>query len=127
MDNEEDFFLNESDNGAESDGDFEDESATNTDAEDDDLGIAMGNQEPAAQQQRGKDASEDYPFEVIESERIMQYMIDIIREVTSVIQVSELVRSMSSFLAGFRSHDLSSFFPDTSDYRSNFAEPFQMG
>ena len=79
MDSDDDMLYDE-DSGNE----MGDEEHEDHDEEDDDF-VDMGMEpEPSTQE---KHEGEEYPFEVLTADQIVQHMVDCIREVNSVIQV----------------------------------------
>jgi len=47
------------------------------------------------------DIDEDFPFEVLTTEKIVEHMIDCIREVNTVVQVSHSAQSIKQLFVGF--------------------------
>ena len=62
-----------------------------------DIGIGLG-EEPGPSGSRDQKAEEEYHFEVLSTEQIVQHMVESIKEVNSVIQVRY---SSSSFRISF--------------------------
>lgn len=78
MDSEEETIYDDVDSGNESSGD--------------DVDFAM-EIEPGNPRERATDV-DDYPFEVLSTEEIVQHMVDSIKEVNTVVEVSSLSLSL---------------------------------
>lgn len=75
MDSDEDTFDNDNiDSG-------------NVSSGDDDFGMEV---DVANHKERGQVEAEDYPFEVLTTEQIVQHMVDSIKEVNNVVEVSNI-------------------------------------